>query len=97
MIDLKSKNKDNDRDEEVPINSIGGPVLNSIGVGGEFDWNVTNEYDPLWPNEYEKVIKELREMREREHEQESEARKRRRESNREEVTKLTSNLYQNKK
>ncbi|KAF5277810.1 hypothetical protein FQR65_LT03791, partial [Abscondita terminalis] len=26
----------------------------------EYDWNVDNEYDPLWPNEYEKIVKELR-------------------------------------
>lgn len=23
----------------------------------DFDWNVANEYDPMWPNDYEKVAK----------------------------------------
>lgn len=33
----------------------------------------------MWPNEYEKVVKELRELRDREYDQEAEQRKRRRE------------------
>lgn len=47
-------------------------------INSEFDWNVVNEYDPMWPNEYEKVVKELRDLRDREYDQESEQRKRRR-------------------
>lgn len=27
----------------------------------EYDWDVIDEYDPLWPNEYDKIIKERRE------------------------------------
>lgn len=83
VIDLKSKSRDIERDEEQvtssPLVSGGG---NNIGIASEFDWNVVNEYDPMWPNEYEKVVKELRDLRDREHDQESELRKRRRESSR---------------
>lgn len=24
----------------------------------DFDWGITDEYDPMWPNEYEKLIKD---------------------------------------
>lgn len=30
----------------------------------DYDWDVIDEYDPLWPNEYEKLVKERRERRE---------------------------------
>lgn len=83
VIDLKSKSRETEREEEQvissPLVSAGG---NNIGISSEFDWNVVNEYDPMWPNEYEKVVKELRDMRDREHDQESELRKRRRDSTR---------------
>lgn len=46
----------------------------------DLDWNFDGvEYDPMWPNDYEKVVKDLREIREREKEREDEERKRRRE------------------
>lgn len=51
---------------------------NNTLINSEFDWNVVNEYDPMWPNEYEKVVKELRDLRDREYDQENEQRKRRR-------------------
>ncbi|XP_012538792.1 splicing factor 45 [Monomorium pharaonis] len=91
VIDLKSKtNRDVDReDDNAQNNSLTGSV-SSIGVGGEFDWNVVNEYDPMWPNEYEKVVKELRDIRDREHDQETEMRKRRRDSTRFEDTQPAS-------
>ncbi|XP_051167120.1 splicing factor 45 isoform X2 [Leptopilina boulardi] len=83
VIDLKSKSRETERDDEQvissPLVSGGG---NNIGIASEFDWNVVNEYDPMWPNEYEKVVKELRDIRDREHDQESELRKRRRDSTR---------------
>lgn len=88
MIDLKSKaNRNADRDEDTPHNNpLSSGTVNSIGVGGEFDWNVINEYDPMWPNEYDKVVKELRDLRDRE--QETEMRKRRRDSSRFEDTQV---------
>lgn len=48
--------------------------------GAEFDWNVENEYDPLWPNEYEKVVKDLRDSRDRESEKEEKRREKKRKS-----------------
>ncbi|CAG5095643.1 Similar to Rbm17: Splicing factor 45 (Mus musculus) [Cotesia congregata] len=65
-------------------------VVNSATTG-EYDWNVINEYDPLWPNEYEKVVKELRDIRDKEYEQEAEQRKRRRETSRFEEPSLMVN------
>lgn len=32
-------------------------------AANDYDWNVVDEYNPLWPNEYEKIIKERRERR----------------------------------
>lgn len=90
VIDLKSKtNRDIDReDDSAHNNPLSSGNVSSIGVGGEFDWNVVNEYDPIWPNEYEKVVKELRDIRDREHDQETEMRKRRRDNTRFEDTQV---------
>ncbi|XP_043275989.1 splicing factor 45 [Venturia canescens] len=87
VIDLKSKNNreaEREREDDAPNvnNSLSGGSGNSVVVGSEFDWNVVNEYDPMWPNEYEKVVKELRDIRDREHDQETELRKRRRDNTR---------------
>ncbi|KAM0727190.1 Splicing factor 45 [Formica fusca] len=87
VIDLKSKtNRDVDREEHDSThnNPLSTGSVSSIGIGDEFDWNVVNEYDPMWPNEYEKVVKELRDIRDREHE--TEMRKRRRDNTRFEDT-----------
>ena len=78
VIDLKSKSRDNDKDDE---SKYYGNTSTPSGISNEFDWNVTNEYDPTWPNEYDKVVKELRDLRDREHDQEYEQRKRRRDTN----------------
>nr|AEE62404.1 unknown [Dendroctonus ponderosae] len=66
VINLKSK-KD---DEEPPTfakpdNRL--PILGATGIySNELDWKVIDEYDPLWPNEYEKVVKEIRDNRDKE-------------------------------
>lgn len=95
VIDLKSKaNRDIDReDDSVHNNPLSSASMSNIGVGGEFDWNVVNEYDPIWPNEYEKVVKELRDIRDREHDQETEMRKRRRDSTRFEDTQVIYDIF----
>lgn len=92
VIDLKSKaNRDIDReDDNAHSNPLSTSSVSNIGVGAEFDWNVVNEYDPMWPNEYEKVVKELRDIRDREHDQETEMRKRRRDNTRFEDTQAVS-------
>uniref|UniRef100_A0A1B0CYX7 Uncharacterized protein n=1 Tax=Phlebotomus papatasi TaxID=29031 RepID=A0A1B0CYX7_PHLPP len=41
----------------------------------EVEWNVVDEYDPMWPNEYEKLVKDKRD-KEREKLREREERKR---------------------
>ncbi|XP_011499697.1 PREDICTED: splicing factor 45 [Ceratosolen solmsi marchali] len=80
VIDLKSKVRDNEKEDDGVIKYFSTNAANPIGVGIEYDWNVVNEYDPSWPNEYDKVVKELRDIRDREHDQENEQRKRRRET-----------------
>ncbi|XP_053610482.1 splicing factor 45 [Plodia interpunctella] len=61
VIDLKSKPKDED---ESNSNSpqMQTKTLTSLNVR-DFDWNVANEYDPMWPNDYEKVAKEMQAKR----------------------------------
>ncbi|KAG5889643.1 hypothetical protein JTB14_028922 [Gonioctena quinquepunctata] len=61
VIDLKSKRED---DDFIPFSKTKAdsrlPIISSAIYSSEYDWNVIDEYDPLWPNEYEKVVKELR-------------------------------------
>lgn len=87
VIDLKSKKEEDDPYPSLPaaITKLKTeptlPIIPSVGgFAAEYDWNVIDEYDPLWPNEYEKVVKELRENRDRESEKEEKRRDRRRKS-----------------
>ncbi|XP_073969404.1 splicing factor 45 [Rhodnius prolixus] len=74
VFDLNSK-KDEEGDDD--IKDIFG------GYGDDMDWNFSGEeYDPLWPNDYEKVVKDLRELREKEKEREDEERQKKREERR---------------
>ncbi|XP_049878039.1 splicing factor 45 [Pectinophora gossypiella] len=62
VIDLKSKQRD---DEDTSSNSPQmqpNTLMASLNVR-DFDWNVANEYDPMWPNDYEKVAKEMQAKR----------------------------------
>lgn len=86
VIDLKSK-KDEDDVYSYSVPKVKKenivPTITAIANNymGEYDWNITDEYDPLWPNEYEKVVKEMRESRDREvreHEKDEKRRERRR-------------------
>ncbi|XP_015114085.1 splicing factor 45 [Diachasma alloeum] len=82
VIDLKSKTtltREPDREDDASNSIFPTAIPNNTATSGEFDWNVVNEYDPMWPNEYDKVVKELRDIRDREYDQEAEQRKRRRE------------------
>lgn len=65
----KAKLKDDEMPPPPAIN-ISYNMKESKGslLGG--DWDLTLEYDPLWPNDYEKIMKERKEKREREKEQE---------------------------
>lgn len=56
MIDLKSKQKDDEESNSNSPNGQGKSLAASLNVR-DFDWNVANEYDPMWPNDYEKVAK----------------------------------------
>lgn len=56
MIDLKSKSKDEDDTNSNSPQHQPKTLTASLNVR-DFDWNVANEYDPMWPNDYEKVAK----------------------------------------
>lgn len=87
VIDLKSKRDEDDIYPNINANYNKAkvepalPIIPTVaGYKTEYDWNVIDEYDPLWPNEYEKIVKELRENRERDNEKEEKRRERRRKS-----------------
>lgn len=71
VIDLKSKRDEDDIygfSKNTPKTKVETkvPIIGSSSAySSEYDWNVVDEYDPLWPNEYEKVVKEMREARDR--------------------------------
>ncbi|CAL4061816.1 unnamed protein product, partial [Meganyctiphanes norvegica] len=71
VIDLKSRR---DEDDGSPQNFFGQKNENNRSGGPQFlgsgdpEWKFLNEYDVLWPNDYEKVVKEMRDRRDREEE-----------------------------
>lgn len=72
VIDLKSRR---DEDDGSPQNSYFGQKNENNRSGGpqflgsaDPEWKFINEYDILWPNDYEKVVKEMRDRRDREEE-----------------------------
>lgn len=73
VIDLKSKKDDDIYTNIKPSTSfhveppiVQFPIIPTVlGLTSDYDWDVVGEYDPLWPNEYEKVVKELRDQRDR--------------------------------
>ncbi|CAH0395297.1 unnamed protein product [Bemisia tabaci] len=89
VFDLKGK-KD---DDEMPSSALFSlyqyqkddkpPITPQRHIPPEMDWEWNGvEYDPMWPNDYEKVVMELREIREREREREDDERRKRREETR---------------
>ncbi|KAL0278935.1 UNVERIFIED_CONTAM: hypothetical protein PYX00_000611 [Menopon gallinae] len=84
VIDLKSKRDDDDSNSSgsMPNSYFNRVVLShqetrtplqplqTMSSNKDFDWNIINEYDPMWPNDYEKVVKDLREIRDKEREKE---------------------------
>ncbi|XP_052740088.1 splicing factor 45 isoform X2 [Bicyclus anynana] len=62
VIDLKSKQKEED-DTNSNSPKIQPKTLTASLNVRDFDWNVANEYDPMWPNDYEKVAKEMQAKR----------------------------------
>ncbi|KAK6630593.1 hypothetical protein RUM43_014578 [Polyplax serrata] len=82
VIDLKSKLNDDDSNSNSSTGSnnysrlstkeMRSPLqqIHSLPSNKEFDWNIVNEYDPMWPNDYEKVVKDLHEIRDKEREKE---------------------------
>lgn len=42
----------------IPILNEPFPAAPQNTVASEYNWDVVDEYDPMWPNEYEKLVKE---------------------------------------
>ncbi|XP_055849464.1 splicing factor 45 [Episyrphus balteatus] len=83
MISLRPKKPPED-DIFTPMKSEPRPIKTMIAQplapviennkSNDYEWDVVDEYDPFWPNEYEKLIKE---KRDRDKERRDERRKRR--------------------
>lgn len=61
VSDFRPKSR---RLDEIALPQIAAPVPTPNAVANEYNWEVVDEYNPLWPNEYEKLVKERREKRE---------------------------------
>lgn len=85
VIDLKSKKDDEDSNSNSSFGNYSSKEAKNVQNAAvrDTEWNVEGEYDPMWPNDYEKVVKDLREMREREKEKEEEERRRKNRDDRE--------------
>ncbi|XP_069679771.1 splicing factor 45 isoform X2 [Periplaneta americana] len=75
VIDLKSKKEDEDSNSNSSFGSYNSGK-DARGIPRDTEWNFEGEYDPMWPNDYEKVVKDLRDIREREKEKEEEEKRR---------------------
>ncbi|XP_042142701.1 splicing factor 45 [Ixodes scapularis] len=64
VMDLKSRREEPDEMPPPPAIFAQAREGKSSLLGGE--WDVRLEYDPLWPNDYEKLMKERKERREKE-------------------------------
>ncbi|XP_022238460.1 splicing factor 45-like, partial [Limulus polyphemus] len=82
VVDLKSR-KD-EQEETPPLPAIGlsqgretRSAVTATLLGG--DWDIRLEYDPMWPNDYEKIMKERMEKKQKERQElrESDIRERR--------------------
>ncbi|XP_071517527.1 splicing factor 45 isoform X2 [Panulirus ornatus] len=75
VIDLKSRRDEDEnsqglifqgqKQEFARTTTGGSPYVGS----SDPEWKFINEYDPIWPNDYEKVVKDMREKRDREEEE----------------------------
>ncbi|XP_071445362.1 splicing factor 45 [Hetaerina americana] len=91
VIDLKSRKEEDDSNvqgfgSKDSSNKTVAPANAQTTPSADLEWNGNEEYDPLWPNDYEKVVKELRERREREREREDEERRRKHKEERDKRT-----------
>ncbi|KAG8182887.1 hypothetical protein JTE90_004253 [Oedothorax gibbosus] len=85
VVDLKSR-KDESEELQVPILGLAPKESkgNSTLLGGE--WDVRQEYEPLWPNDYEKIMRDRNDrdkrLRDRERDRDRENRDRDRDRDR---------------
>ncbi|XP_068209626.1 splicing factor 45 isoform X4 [Palaemon carinicauda] len=76
VIDLKSRREEDENTAQALLYMQGQKEYGRSNSGGpgyvgssDPEWKFLNEYDPLWPNDYEKVVKDMRERRDREEEE----------------------------
>ncbi|KAL1448996.1 hypothetical protein WDU94_000242 [Cyamophila willieti] len=95
VIDLKNQRNDDDKPPPnfQPFQQIhretsryapthSGPITATLipTAHSDMDWCFQGaEYDPMWPNDYEKAVRDLRDIKDREREKEDEERRKRRE------------------
>merc|ERR1712018_618883 len=85
VIDLKTKKlledtlspKYNSRSDRAPMSKSISSSQIGIQSFNEPSFTVVNEYDPLWPNDYQKVIQEMRGSDSKNDESSSDGKKRR--------------------
>lgn len=66
------------------------PVAPQNSIASEYSWDVVDEYDPMWPNEYDKLVKEKRDRN-------KEREEKRRESSSSSSSSLSSNTKRHRK
>lgn len=73
VLDLKTRKDDSEDMSMSPVfnqNRENKPPNSSNSLfGPDPEWNIKEEYDPMWPNDYEKIIKERRDKKEKEREE----------------------------
>ncbi|XP_044741615.1 splicing factor 45 [Chrysoperla carnea] len=89
VIDLKSKKEDDDIYPNLsaiifptPKQRKSSGIPKKAQYPADLDWDFDEEYDPFWPNDYEKVVKDLRMLRDRENEQRQEEKEKKRDRKR---------------
>ncbi|KAB7507937.1 Splicing factor 45 [Armadillidium nasatum] len=91
VIDLKSRKEE---EENTPPYFLANNPDNSTRTvqrdTSDNEWKFINEYDPYWPNDYEKVVKEMRERRDREEDEKRRQDREEREKKRREREEMTA-------
>ncbi|KAG1656911.1 Splicing factor 45 [Nymphon striatum] len=70
VVNLKTKKDDAEFMTLPPLGFMPRDVHPDSQILGDRDMNIQDEYDPLWPNDYEKICKDMEEKKEREREEE---------------------------
>lgn len=74
VIDLKTRREDDENASPavsvttsiLPPKTESRPLMSGNIGQSDPEWRFTNEYHPLWPNDYDKVVRDMRERRDKE-------------------------------